>query len=132
MTNCSATRGRGFGYPEATLEAARQSLKNGVRYLELDTRVDIDKVIYCYHHSRLLTQTGLPLLRDLTGDVVARKGVLRLDEVLDAVAKVIAPDQRLCLNSPIPCQMNTPARVTRLFRIVERYYAQALAPDSRS
>lgn len=91
-------RGRGFGYPEATLEAARQSLNNGIRYLELDTRVDADKVIYCYHHSRLLTWTGLPLLRDLRGDVLARKGVLRLDEVLDTVAKVITPDQRLCLD----------------------------------
>jgi glycerophosphoryl diester phosphodiesterase len=91
-------RGRGFGYPEATLEAVRQSLKSGIRYLELDTRVDSDKVIYCYHHSRLLTWTGLPLLRDLAGDVVAREGILRLDEALDAVAKVIAPDQRLCLD----------------------------------
>lgn len=91
-------RGRGFGYPEATLEAIRQSLKSGIRYLELDTRVDSDKVIYCYHHSRVLTWLGLPLLRHLAGNAVARRGILRLDEALDAVAKVIAPDQRLCLD----------------------------------
>lgn len=91
-------RGRGFGYPEATLEAVRQSLKRGIHYLELDTRVDADKVIYCYHHPRLLTRTGLPLLSGLAGEVVARKGILRLDEALDAVAKVIAPDQKLCLD----------------------------------
>lgn len=91
-------RGRGFGHPEATIDAVRQSLKSGIRYLELDTRVDVDKVIYCYHHSRLLTRIGLPLFRDLAGDVIARKGVFRLDEVLDAVTKVIAPDQKLCLD----------------------------------
>lgn len=38
------------------------------------------------------------MLSDLAGDVIARKGYTRLDEVLDTVAKVIAPDQKLCLD----------------------------------
>src|SRR5271165_3623970 len=61
-------RGRGFGYPEATVEAARAALRSGVRYLELDTRVDADGVIRARHGARIRTAFGLTALHDLPAE----------------------------------------------------------------
>jgi glycerophosphoryl diester phosphodiesterase len=91
-------RGRGFGYPEASLEAIRLAMTSGVRYLELDTRVDTDCILRCHHHARVLTSTGSCLLRDIPKDSADALGIARLDQVLGLVAEVIERDQWLCLD----------------------------------
>lgn len=91
-------RGRGFGHAEATREAVTSALRSGIRFLELDTRVDAGGVIHARHNVRVRTKFGMTRVRDLTADALSKCGVATLADLLLIVAELLDQSQSLCLD----------------------------------
>jgi len=97
-TKLLSHRARGFGYAESSYSAIKAALISGIPYLELDTRVNGEGIIYCYHHSRIRIGAAIKRTRNATADDFSRKHVSHLESVLQLIKEHIQPLQKLCID----------------------------------
>lgn len=97
-TKLLSHRARGFGHAESSYAAIKAALMSGVPYLELDTRVNSEGKLYCYHHSRINIGAALKRLQDTSGEELNRKHVASLESVLQLAHEYMQPFQKLCID----------------------------------
>lgn len=97
-TKLLSHRARGFGHAESSHAAIKAAVMSGIPYLELDTRVNGEGKIYCYHHSRIRLGTAFKRLRDTTDEELSRENVPSLGAVLQLIREHIQPFQKLCID----------------------------------
>jgi glycerophosphoryl diester phosphodiesterase len=92
-------RARGFGFPDNSARAVVAAVEAGMEFVEIDTRVSKDGVVFAHHDPKVKTANGRVSISKLTAaEIEDRSSLETLRTVVEAFAEVAERGAKLCVD----------------------------------